>query len=253
MNATRARAIAEGEIAPGDLDAGEHAIATLVHKSAVAPTKLTTDDLRDVKEAYGVRGAIELTTYLASFHFINRIADLVGIQSDLPVVQPRFRRLRRLGVRLQGWSMGKMLDLSRQDADVDVDEVFARAERVLGPLPAGAALVRQFPNVVGYLGTIAAVVEQLPGELLERVTTGVATALPNDESEAIGFHPRPTDPFDALVFVGTRYASRTTPGLIDAVREKYGYSDAELTDLFYAIAFRNGFERMSRLLGTALL
>ena len=34
---------------------------------------------------------------LGGFHFINRIADLVGIESKLPIVQRRFRWLRSFG------------------------------------------------------------------------------------------------------------------------------------------------------------
>jgi len=84
--------------------------------------------------------------------------------------------------------------------------------------------------------------------MLERVTRVVAGALPASDNEATGFHPRPADPMDALAFVGTRYAVRTTDAMVDAVRARYGYGDAELTDLFYAIAMRNGLERMHRLL-----
>jgi hypothetical protein len=76
----------------------------------------------------------------------------------------------------------------------------------------------------------------------------VRAALPADEAEATGFHPRPADPLDALAFVGTRYASRTTDRMVEAVREKYACDDAELTDLFYAIAMRNALERLTRLL-----
>jgi hypothetical protein len=40
--------------------------------------------------------------------------------------------------------------------------------------------------------------------------------------------------------------------MIGAIREKYGFGDPELTDLFYAIAMRNAFERMDRLLAAPL-
>ena len=36
--------------------------------------------------------------------------------------------------------------------------------------------------------------------------------------------------------------------VVQAVREKTGWGDPELTDLFYAISMRNGLERMTRLL-----
>jgi len=248
MASGRVQQIAEGTLPVAALDAGERALSALAHKSVAQPAWLEPGDLAGIEEAYGARAAVEVVAYTGAFHFINRIADLVGIESDFPLIQRRFRGLRRLGVRFQGWSMGKLANLSRQQVDVDVDAALAEAEAVLGPLPPGFAALRKAPNVAGYLTTIAEVTRQLDPAMLERVTRGVADALPTREEEALGFHPRPTDPVDALIFVGTRYAARTTEALVDAVREKAGYDDAALTDLFYAISMRNGVERMFRLL-----
>jgi alkylhydroperoxidase family enzyme len=240
--------IAEGEIRSGDLDGGERAIAALVHKSVIAPARLEPKDLGEVVSAYGVNGSIEIVAVLGAFHFVNRVADLVGIRSDLPLIRPRWRRLRRLGVRLQAWGMRALMDLSNQAVEVNTEAALAEAEAALGPLPAGYQAVREVPNVAGFLTTVARVVRELDPEMLERVGRVVASALPAREEEAVGFHPRPADPLEALSFVGTRYAVRTTDRMVDAVREKYGYSDAELTDLFYAISMQNAVERMHRLL-----
>jgi hypothetical protein len=35
------------------------------------------------------------------------------------------------------------------------------------------------------------------------------------------------------------------------VRRRYGWSDAQLTDLFYVISYRNAAERLDRLLASA--
>lgn len=240
--------IAEDTAAATDLAPAERAIATLVKKSVVAPARLGPRDLAPVVDAYGVEGALEITAVLASFHFINRVADLVGIESDLPLIQPRWRTLRRLGVRLQAWGMRRAMDLSNRDAGVDPQAALAEAEAVLGPFPDGYRAVPRAPNVAAFLTTVARVARELDPSMLARVTRAVATALPSQEEEVRGFHPRPAEPLDALAFVATRYAARTTDRLVDAVREKYGYGDPELTDLFYAISMRNAFERLDRLL-----
>jgi alkylhydroperoxidase family enzyme len=248
MEAQRVERFAEGEMRPQDLDPGERALGELVHKSVVAPARLAPADLAGVASAYGVAGALEIVSVVTSFHFINRIADLVGIQSDLPIVQPRWRWLRRLGVRLQGGVMKRLADLSNQRADVDVDACLSEATEAFGPLPAGYRSLVHAPNVAAFLTTVARVARELDREMVERVSRVVADALPREEEEAKGFHARPQEPLDALAFVGTRYAVRTTDELVDAVRAKYGYGDPELTDLFYAISMRNGLERMNRLL-----
>jgi len=248
MEAGRVTRIAEQGASAAHLDAGERAIAALVHQSVRAPARLDPASLRPVVAAYGVGGALEIVAVVALFHFVNRVADLVGIRSDLPLVQPRWRWLRQVGVRLQAIMMRRVMDLSNCPVEIDVSQALAEVETVFGPLPPGYRAVAEAPNVAGFLKVVAGVVRGLESTMLERVTRVVAGALPASDNEATGFHPRPADPMDALAFVGTRYAVRTTDAMVDAVRARYGYGDAELTDLFYAIAMRNGLERMHRLL-----
>jgi len=252
MDANGALDLAEGDLDDPRHDAGTKALVTLARKTVFTPAALVPDDLAPVVAAYGQRGALEIVSYVASFHFINRIADLVGIQSDVPLVQPRWTWLRRLGVRMQGWTMGRFLDLSNRDAGVDADAALAEAEAVLGPFPPGYRELVKAPNVAAFLTTVADVMRRLPSDLVGRVTPVVAAALPANEEDATGFHARPSDPIDALAFVGTRYAARTTDAMTDAIRDQYGMDDAALTDLFYAIAMRNAFERMDRLLAGPL-
>jgi hypothetical protein len=252
MDAGGALAIAEGHLESNAMEPGLGALHALARKTVLSPARLVPDDLAPVVAVYGQRGALEIVSYVAAFHFINRIADLVGIQSDLPMVQRRSAWLRRLGVRLQGWAMGRFLDLENRDAGVDAATALADAESVLGPFPAGYRELGKAPNVAGFLTTVASVMRRIPSDVERRVTPVVAAALPATEDEATGFHARPTDPIDALAFVGTRYPARTTDAMVDAVRAHGGMGDPELTDLFYVIAMRNAFERMDRLLAGPL-
>ncbi len=224
----------------------------LAQKALLAPALLEPGDLAEAVTVYGRRGALELMAILGSFHFINRIADLVGIQSDLPMVQPRWTWLRRLGVRAQGWAMGRFLDMSHQASDIDAAACLEEAQQVLGPLPEGYAQLTEAPPVAAFLTTVSAVVQRIDPAVFDAVTPAVAAALPHGEDEATGFHERPGDPIEALAFVGTRYAVRTTDAMVDAVRQKTGYGDPEILDLFYAISMRNALERMNRLMAGPL-
>lgn len=252
MESERALELAEGDLAVAGRDPGTAALVALARKTVFAPARLVPGDLAPVVAAYGQRGALEIVSYVASFHFVNRIADLVGIRSDLPLVQPRWAWLRHAGVRLQGWAMGRLLDLENRDAGVDAETALAAAEAVLGPFPPGYRELVKAPNVAAFLTTVADVARRLPPDLVARVAPVVAAALPATEDDATGFHARPADPIDALAFVGTRYPARTTDEMIGAIRDRYGFGDPELTDLFYAISMRNAFERMDRLLAAPL-
>jgi hypothetical protein len=224
----------------------------LAQKALLEPALLEPGDLAGAVGVYGRRGAFELMAILGTFHFINRIADLVGIQSDLPMVQPRWTWLRRLGVRAQGWAMGRFLDMSHQTSDIDAVACLEEAQQVLGPLPAGYAQLAEAPPVAAFLTTVSTVVRRIDPAVFDAVTPAVAAALPRGEEEATGFHERPSDPVEALAFVGTRYPVRTTDAMVDAVRQKTGYGDPEILDLFYAISMRNALERMNRLMAGPL-
>ncbi len=254
MDPGRALALAEGEGIPADLDTGERALATLTRRCAVAPAALETGDLKEVQTAFGRRGAVEIGATVAYFHFVNRVGDLVGIQSDLPIVRPRFAALRRVGIRLHAWMVGRLVGLAPRDldAEIDADAALETVARVLGALPPGFQSLREAPNAAGFLEILARAASTVPASMREQVRAGVEAALPRGEDDAMGFHTRPEAPTEALVFVGTRYASRTTPTLIEAVRRGTGYGDPELTDLIFAIGFENAWARMRRLFAEPL-
>jgi hypothetical protein len=248
MRSTKVEAFAEGNGLPVDANDGERAIAALVAKTTIAPAMLGPADLHDVTMRFGTTAAVDITGYLYSFHFINRIADLVGIQSDLPLIQPHWAWLRRMGVRLQGAMMRRGMDLSRQEVSVDVDAAVNRLSSFVGTLPRGFVSLHNAPNVAGILDTVCDVVSCLNQEMFDRVGDLVRSALPANEEEATGIHTRPADPLEALVFVGTRYPARTTDDLVARVRQSEGLDDRGVLDLFYSISVHNGLERMRRLL-----
>ena len=168
-------------------------------------------------------------------------------------MQCRWRWLRSLGVRLQSRVFRRVMDLANEAVEVDVRMLLAETERIRGAsLPSGYAAMHASPNVAAWAYRMTVELPSLDGAMLGRVTRGVAAALPASEDESTGFHARPPEPLDALVFVGTRYAARTTDEMVGAVLAAYGWSDAELTDCFYAIGSRNAFERVDRLLAAPL-
>ena len=83
---------------------------------------------------------------------------------------------------------------------------------------------------------------------LAHVHRTVEAALPRSAEDATGFHARPADPVDGFAFVGTRYAQRTTPESIAALR-RAGYDDLGILDLAIAVADANQWARMFRLAG----
>lgn len=249
MDSKRAARFAEGTATLEEMTPEERAIEALVRKSARAPSRLEPRDLKPVSETLGARGALEVVSMLGGFHFITRIADMVGIDTELPLVQRRWRWLRTLGVRLQAAMFRRALDLANQPMQAEVDVLLKEMEAVRGaPLPAGYAALRRAPNVALWAHRMTVELPSLDPGMLARVTRAVAEALPSSEEESTGFHRRPSDPLDALAFVGTRYAVRTTDSLVNRVRAAYGWGDGELTDAFFAIAARNAFERVDRLL-----
>jgi alkylhydroperoxidase family enzyme len=142
------------------------------------------------------------------------------------------------------------MDFSNQQPPVfDVAGTLSAVARVRGvELPAGYALFAESPGCVAWLATCLETWTGLDRAMLAAAGKAVAAALPASRADVTGFHARPEDPLEALAFVATRYAARTTDALVDAVRQARGCNDAELTDIFYAIAMCNCWERMDRLL-----
>lgn len=193
---------------------------------------------------------------LGAFHYINRIADLLHVDPEfLPESLLRFPRLRQVGVFFGSKLLGRM-DLanrryphSYEAACEKMAPVFLRAtgRELAGDLEP----LRARPQMVEVLRH--ALEERDERSLLTRqecarVHELVEQALPRGLDEAEGFHPRPDDPMEAFVFVGTRYPARTTPAMIaDLVAS--GFDDLRILDLAHAVADANQWARVRRLIG----
>ncbi len=83
---------------------------------------------------------------------------------------------------------------------------------------------------------------------LLRIPGLVEEALPSDIKDVNGFHVRPDDPVEVFVFVGTRYAYRTTRDMVDALR-RIGDDDMKILDFPMAVAYANIWTIFHRMLG----
>lgn len=238
--------VADGTVAATPLEA---ALIALAKQSVDAPALLTPAHLEPLRRVAG-DGAVTYVLVLGSFHFINRIADLLGVDPEVPGM-PWLRRiepLRRALVRMMALLVGRM-DLRTR--------AYARsADEALALLPSDVdrtalAGLRSTPQAIEMIALAVAERDQrssLDRATLARVHAVVEDALPRTADDVQGFHVRPTNPVDAFAFVGTRYAQRTTVAMIDALRAR-GFDDVKILDLAIAVADANQWARMWRLLG----
>lgn len=254
MDAGRAERLARGELRLGEPTPGERAAEALVRKSVRAPARLAPQDLRPLAQAYGVAGALEVAVTACSFHFINRMADLVGIRSDMPWIRSKSGRLWSLAVRFQAFVMRRFMRFDNLEvAPADLEATLAGVSAARGwPLPPGYRQLAAVPSLVHWLGTACDMLPHVPPALFARVRACVEAALPAALDDEPAFERPPADPFEALVRVGTRRPARTSDRMVAAVREACGYGDPELTDLFFAIGMLNCFARLDRLLSAPL-
>ena len=248
MEPTRSERFAHRIMRPEEMTARERAIEALVQKSCVSPALLEPADLAPLIELLELGGALEIVSMLGSFHYITRMTDLVGIQAWLDPLRKRPRWILALARRLQATLARWGMDFSNQVVEIDVAAELSEIERLRGePLPAGYEAMFEAPVLAAYTRAMMSGLPTLDPDMLDQVTRTVAACLPSHEAEATDELPLPLEPLDALAFVGTHFAHRTTTDL-DAVRRRYAWSDAELSDVFYAIATRNTLERFDRLL-----
>ena len=237
------------------VDAGatplERALVDLVHRAHHAPALLTPADLDPVR-AIGGDDALDYLLVLGAFHFITRIADLLAVPPEvLPSMLRRVEVVRRISVWMTSLLLRRM-DLANRPDQASFENVRVRVEALLGR-PVGPALepLRARPKLIE---SIALALEErdrassLDRATLLRVQRTVEVALPRFAADADGFHARPSDPVDGFAFVGTRYAQRTTPEAIAALR-RAGYDDLGILDLAIAVADANQWARMFRLAG----
>ena len=226
----------------------EAALARLMREAHEAPARLVPADLDRVRALAG-DGALEYALVVGTFHNVNRVADLLHVDPELPGM-PWLRRvepLRRGAVRMMSLLLGRM-DLAPRAYDRSFDEAVTTLPETVDR--AALAPLRARPHLVEAFGLMLAERQQssLDHATLARVAAVVEAALPSSMDDMQGFHARPADPVDDFAFVGTRYAYRTTVGMIDALRAR-GYDDLGLLDLATAVASANEWARLWRLLG----
>ncbi|HXC51338.1 MAG TPA: hypothetical protein VN634_10675 [Candidatus Limnocylindrales bacterium] len=225
----------------------------LVRRSFEAPALLSEADLDPLREAAG-DSALTYACVLGAFHYINRIADLLHVDSEfLPESALRFGSVRRIGVFFATRLLRRM-DLRNRhytgSFETECDRIARRAEKDVDVLARELAALRPRPWLIEVLRLSLEERERalLETEEVARVHALVEEFLPRNAGEAEGFHPRPDDALEAFVFVGTRYAARTTPDMITALRRQ-GASELRILDLAHTVADANQWARVRRLLG----
>jgi hypothetical protein len=213
-------------------------------------------DLDGLRALVGA-GALDYALVAGAFHFINRIADLLGVDSEaLPAPLRRFEALRRATVALGARVLRARVDLRPRRDDSNYEREVAALGALVGPddrMVAARTLepLRSRPGVVEVLRL--AIEERDRRSSLDRATLArvhgiVEGALPAAREDAEGIHVRPSDPVETFAFVGTRYAARTTREMIERLRAA-GLDDLAILDLAIAVADANQWARMHRLLG----
>lgn len=234
----------------------ELAIVELARKSVESPRLLSPADLEPLRACVG-DGALDYLYVLMSFHFINRIADLLHVPPEaIPERLRGIEPLRKLGVRMAARIIGGSMDLKNRTYESGFSEQIGAirwllAEKYRANAEAAFGAFANRPKVVEAMGLAIEsrrrFAEGNP-EGAETVRRVVQSGLPGGREEIEGLHGRPGDPVEAFAFVGTRYAQRTTEKMIDALRGA-GYDDAGILDLAVAVADGNQWERCWRLAG----
>ena len=233
----------------------ERELIALIKKNFEIPARLKPSDLAPMRRIVG-DDALDYLLVIASFHFVNRIADLLDVPLEgLPKPLRRFEFLRRLTLRVAGAMLAKM-DLANREYQLTYDNALTNLRSCLAikselEIEDALNVFKPRPKLVETLQLLLEERDQrssLDRKVLAKIHTAVEKALPATIIDAQGFHPVPDDPIDAFAFVGTRYAYRTTKRMINGLRQK-GYDDLAVLDLAIAVADANMWARIHRLTG----
>jgi hypothetical protein len=233
----------------------ERELIALIKKNFEIPARLKPSDLDPMRKIVG-DDALDYLLVIASFHFVNRIADLLDVPLEgLPKPLRRFEFLRRLTLRVAGAMLAKM-DLANREYQLTYENAVTNLRSSLAltseiELAGALAVFRPRPKLVEVLQLLLEERDQrssLDRKTLAKIHATVEKALPATIIDAQGLHPVPDDPIQAFAFVGTRYAYRTTKRMIDRLRQK-GYNDQNILDLAIAVADANLWARIYRLTG----
>ncbi len=222
----------------------ESALIRLARRSCEAPNELCPADLEPLRQLVG-DDADDYVTVLLAFHFVNRIADLLGLKTELlPSGLRRFELVRKASVRLMGMFMSKM-DLSPRSYDASFAQARAALQAILPR--ADDALCGRFaarPQILEVLQLVAEARSQtgLTDSQITQIEDGVEAALGSTSTNI------PREPFEAFIWIGTRQAWRSTAARVAALRAA-GYDDRAILDVSIAIAEANQWARAWRLWG----
>jgi len=229
-------------------------LIVLAQKAYEQPALLEPKDLDPTRDIVG-DGAFDYALVVASFHYVNRIADLLGIVTEfLPIALQRFEFVRRMAVKLLSFFIG-MMDLSNRKYHISYDEAIDSITPLfqdsLGKPPGGEfRSIMPRPKLIEVIGLAMEERDRyssLDPEIITKIHKTVEKALPKSKDDMDGFHARPDDPIEQFAFVGTRYAYRVTNEMIDLLRGE-GFDDLGLLDLAIAIADANQWARFYRIL-----
>jgi len=233
----------------------ERELIALIKKNFEIPARLKPSDLDPLRRIVG-NDALDYLLVIASFHFVNRIADLLDVPLEgLPKPLRRLEFLRRLTLRVAGVMLAKM-DLANREYQLTYDNALTNLGSSLATasemeLAGALAVFKPRPKLVEVLQLLLEERDRrssLDRSVLAKIHAAVEKALPATVIDSQGFHPVPDDPIDAFAFVGTRYAYRTTKRMIVGLRHK-GYDDRSILDLAIAVADANMWARIYRLTG----
>jgi hypothetical protein len=233
----------------------ERELISLIKKNFEIPARLKPTDLDPMRKIAG-NDALDFLLVITSFHFVNRIADLLDVSLEgLPKPLRRFEFLRRLTLRVAGSLLAKM-DLANREYRLTYGNAITNLKSSLPAtsemeLESALAAFKPRPRLVEAFHLLLEERDSrssIDREILAKIHATVEKALPATVIDARGFHPIPDDPIEAFAFVGTRYAYRTTKRIIDKLRQT-GYDDLGILDLAIAVADANLWARMYRLAG----
>jgi hypothetical protein len=240
---------------PANVTPLERELVALIKKNFEIPARLKPSDLDPMRKIVG-DDALDYLLVIASFHFVNRIADLLDVPLEgLPKSLRRFEFLRRLTLRVAGRLLSRM-DLANREYRLTYDNALTNLRSSLAitskmELESALAVFKPRPKLVEVFHLLLAERDNrssLDQKIIAKIHVAVEKALPATVIDAQGLHPVPDDPIEAFAFVGTRYAYRTTKHMIDKLRQK-GYNDMGILDLAIAVADANLWARIYRLAG----
>ena len=227
----------------------------MIRKSIEKPALLTPADLIPLRQVVG-SSALDYARVIAAFHFMNRMADLLGVAHEiLPDKLRSYKPLRRASIQLMGYFMTRM-DLANRSYEISYQQALAKITPVFEAVT-GRAPQDEFENLrerTKLIEIIQLMLEErqsstgLDKTTIIKIQRTVEAALPTGAAQTQGPLEHRDDPVEDFTTIGTRYSHRADSGLIEALRAA-GYEDRSILDLALTVAYANDWARVYRLYG----